>query len=184
MRLRRWSGIFCGQTREHSPQSVHLPATWNARMTWNSFSSKLFAAALFSTPDSGLSKTHFSQVHAGHTLRHALQRMQRESSPCQNAKRSSGVIASRLLDLVKAMRIKYLAVLAEQLVIYYMTAALAVFGSARAEASVRGRCKIIHHSVCNDVRSRRPRSALEHARDDDASSYPSSSMPLQGMPTT
>ena len=53
-----------------------------------------FDAALFSTPEFGLSNTHFSQVQAGHTSRHALQRMQRESSPCQKAKRSSGVIFS------------------------------------------------------------------------------------------
>ena len=56
-------------------------------MMWNILSSKEFAAALFSTPEFGLSKTHFSQVQAGQTSRQALQRIQRESSPCQNAKR-------------------------------------------------------------------------------------------------
>ena len=44
----------------------------------------------------------------------------------------------KALDLVKAMRIKYLAVLAEQLVIYYMTAALAVF--AALEQKLGARC--------------------------------------------
>ena len=41
-----------------------------------------------------LSNTHLIQLQAGHTLRHALQRIQRESSFCQNANRSSGAIAS------------------------------------------------------------------------------------------
>ena len=54
-------------------------------MMWNSFSSKELAAALFSTPEFGLSNTHFSQVQAGQTSRQALQRMQRESSFCQKA---------------------------------------------------------------------------------------------------
>ena len=30
----------CGHTRLHSPQSVQRPATWNARIMWNIFSSK------------------------------------------------------------------------------------------------------------------------------------------------
>ena len=83
-----------GQTLEHSPQSVHLPATWNARMMWNIFSSNSLDAALFSTPELGLSNTHFSQVQAGQTSRHALHRMHRESSFCQKANLSSGVIFS------------------------------------------------------------------------------------------
>ena len=88
--------MCCGQTREHSPQSVHRPATWNARITWNIFSSKESEIALFSTPELGLPNTHFSHVQAGHTSRQALQRMHRDSSFCQNANRSSGVIASNL----------------------------------------------------------------------------------------
>ena len=58
------------------------------------FSSKLSAAAFCAMPEASLSKTHFSHEQAGQTLRQALQRMQRESSPRQNSKRSSGVIFS------------------------------------------------------------------------------------------
>ena len=55
--------MCCGQTREHSPQSVQRPATWNARMMWNMFSSKLVAVCLLpQCPKSWLSNTHF---HAG-----------------------------------------------------------------------------------------------------------------------
>ena len=93
-RLMRCSGIRWGHTREHSPQSVQRPATCHARMIWYMLSSKLEAATFCAAPDAGLSNTHVVQVQAGQTSRHALQRIQRESSFCQNAKRSSSVIAS------------------------------------------------------------------------------------------
>ena len=54
-------------------------------------------------PDSGLSNTHFTHVHAGHTLRQALQRIQRESSFCQNAYLSAGVIASSFSTSAKRL---------------------------------------------------------------------------------
>ena len=56
--------------------------------------SKLFEAALFSTPEFGFSNTHFSHVQAGQMSRQALQRMQRDSSFCQNANLSSAVMFS------------------------------------------------------------------------------------------
>ena len=84
----------CGHTLEHSPQSVHLPATWNALIIWNIFSSKLSAAALLATPEFGLSNTQFSHEHAGQILRHALQRIHFESWLLQRSKRYSDDIAS------------------------------------------------------------------------------------------
>src|SRR5574344_2489441 len=94
LRLSKWSGMFCGHTREHSPQSVQRPATCHARMMWYMFSSKESAATFWEAPELGLSKMQCSHVHAGHTSRQALHLMQRESSPCQNAYRSSLVIDS------------------------------------------------------------------------------------------
>ncbi len=58
----------------------------------------------------------FDTSRPGQTLRHALQRMQRDSSPRQNAKRSSGVIASSFATSVKAVAVRHLALFAEQLV--------------------------------------------------------------------
>ena len=86
--------MLCGQALEHSPQSVHLPATWYALIIWNIFSSNSCAGDLFSTPEFGLSNTHFSHVQAGQASRQALQRIHFESSFCQNANLSSGVISS------------------------------------------------------------------------------------------
>ena len=126
--------MCCGHTLEHSPQSVQRPATWNALMIWNIFSSKVFAAALFSTPDAGLSNTHFSQVHAGHTSRQALQRMQRESSPCQKAKRSSGVIFSSFSTSSKRPLSSTSPSLAEQLVVCNVLFGLAVEAAVGQES--------------------------------------------------
>ena len=66
----------CGHTRLHSPQSVHLPATWKARMIWNIFSSKESTICLLcSCQTYVLSNTHLRQLQAGQTFLQALQRM-------------------------------------------------------------------------------------------------------------
>ena len=77
--------------------AVQRPETWNARITWKSFSSNSESFAFAAIPEAGLSNTHFTQEHAGHTFLHALQRIHLESCSFQNAKRSSSVIASNSL---------------------------------------------------------------------------------------
>ena len=74
--------------RVHSPQSVHLPATWNARIMWNIFSSKESTFAFCALSNLVLSNTHLRQLQAGHALRHALQRIHLLSSFWKN-KRST-----------------------------------------------------------------------------------------------
>ena len=58
----------CGHTRLHSPQSVHLPATWKARMIWNIFSSKESTFAFCALSNLLLSNTHLRQLQAGRDI--------------------------------------------------------------------------------------------------------------------
>ncbi len=116
----------CGHTRLHSPQSVQRPATWNARMMWNILSSKESTFAFCALSNFVLSKTHLRQLHAGHTLRQALQRIQRLSSFWQNANFSSGAHCLDLLDLCKRSASFFLVTaLADGLVVNLMLFALA-----------------------------------------------------------
>ena len=116
--------MCCGHTREHSPQSVQRPATWNARMMWNILSSKESTFAFCALSNFVLSKTHLRQLHAGHTLRQALQRMQRLSSFWKKANFLPGSCFD-LLDLCKAVCVLCVAALADGLVENLVLLALA-----------------------------------------------------------
>ena len=77
--------MFCGHTLLHSPQSVQRPATWNARITWNIFSSKSVLFTLAATPDSGyqirrygmyMLDMHYDMHCSGYTLTAGFSRNQ------------------------------------------------------------------------------------------------------------
>src|SRR5699024_5851287 len=61
---------------------------------WNIFSSKESTFAFCALSNLLLSNTHLRQEHAGHTFRHALQRIHLLSSFWKKANFSSGLIAS------------------------------------------------------------------------------------------
>src|SRR5574344_951360 len=162
LRLSKWSGMFCGHTREHSPQSTQRPATCHARMMWYMFSSKESAATFCEAPDFGLSKMQCSHVQAGHTSRQALHLMQRESSFCQNAKRSSLDMASIFSTMSKRPSFSP------------KERAVAFDSSSQQRSSSYVMCILFLHTV--------QRSAICFACSAVLLSVTDSYMPLQGMP--
>ena len=130
---------------EHSPQSVQRPCHMNARIMWNMFSSKESAAAFWETPDAGLSKTHCSQLHAGQMLRQALQRMQRDSSPRQNANLSSGCHSLQLCDHIETTGLRiFLTVFAQHLIADNNLVALADFAAFQQAVLLADRNFTVH----------------------------------------
>ena len=88
-------------------------------MIWNIFSSKESTFAFWELSNLLLSKTHFLQLHAGHTFLQALQRIHLLSSLWKKANFSSGLIASILLTPSNDLHLGVLG-LADDLVIDLM----------------------------------------------------------------